>query len=173
MNIFQRKYYHKLLQAQPKPRPAGGIPRVSSCENVCFLYHYTSENQMMQDWEGMKHFHDNFYVVLFYEGKPYQGQFFNKLNVFPFPAEQFNFFGRVPAETLSKLQSRHYGLLINTMDSMDERMAVLHQWIPADFKIGRNADFSSLNDLSLLMHAEDGLSQYLQQVREYTDKLNG
>lgn len=173
MNIFQRKYYGKILQTRPGPRTVAAVPRVATCESVCFLYHYTSENQMMHDWEGMKHFHDNFYIVLFYEGKPYQGQFFNKLNVFPFPADQFNFFGHVPAETLSKLQSSHYNLLVNTMDSMDERMAVLHQWIRADFKIGRNADYANLNDLSLLMNAEDDLPQYLQHVREYTEKLNG
>ena len=173
MNIFQRKYFGKILQVQPGPRKAAGIPRVDVCESVCFLYRYTSENRMMQDWESMKCFHHNFYVVLFYEGKPYQGQFFNKLNVFPFAAEQFDFFGRVPAETLSRLQSRHYDLMVNTMDPMDGRMAVLHQWIRADFKIGRNADYAFLNDLSLLMNAEDDLPQYLQHVREYTEKLNG
>lgn len=173
MNIFQRKYYNGILGSRPPQRPVAAVPQIDACENVCFLYRYVSENQMAQDWEVMKRFHNNFYVLLYYEGKPYQGQFFNKLNVIPLSAERFNFFGRLSADVLSNLQSKRYDLLLNTMDIMDERMAVLHQWVHSDFKIGRNKEYACLNDLSLLLRPEDDLQSYLEHVRNYTEKLNG
>jgi hypothetical protein len=173
MNPIQRHYFSKMLRQQPAPRPTEAVPRLSECGCICLLSRYTSEPEMLRDWEVIKAFHQDFQMVLFYEGKPYQGLIFNKLNVIPFAASHFNFFGRVPADVLDKVQSRHYGLMVNTVAGMDDRLAMLHRWIPADFKIGRDVAYGKFNDLSLMLNDEDDLCTYLNNVKAYLDRLNG
>ena len=98
---------------------------------------------------------------------------FNKLNVIPFAASNFNFFGRVPADALDKVLSRHYRLMVNTVTGMDDRIAMLHRWIPADFKVGRDDAYGNLNDLSLMLDEEADLRAYLDNVKAYLERLNG
>ena len=172
MNPFQRGYFLRMLQ-QPDGRSSAAVPRLSDCGTICLLCNYTTEPHMLQEWEHFRKFHADFQVVLFYEGKPYQGIIFNKLDVMPFAASNFNFFGRVPADVLHKLQSNRYSLLVNTIARMDDRMAMVHRWIPAGFKVGRDAAYGHLNDLSMMMEETADTGQYLHYVRNYMEKLNG
>ena len=173
MNPFQRSYFSRTLRQQPEQRASAAVPKLSECGTVCLLCRYGTEPEMLREWEAMKLFHSEFQVVLFYEGKPYQGLIFNKLNVFPFAASSFSFFGRVPAELLHKLQSTHYSLLVDTIGRMDDRIAMLHRWISAGFKVGRDPAYGYLNDLTMMMGDEAGTQEYLCQVKDYMGQLNG
>ncbi|MBO4282139.1 MAG: hypothetical protein J5873_02980 [Bacteroidales bacterium] len=172
VNAFQRRYFARMLRV-PSPRVSEKVPTVERCGAVCLLCRYGSEADMLQQWEWFRNFHSNFQVVLYYEGKPYQGLIFNKLDVHPFAASHFGLFGRVPAEVVSRLQSQSYDILVNTIEDMDDRMAMVHRWIRADFKIGRDASYAYLNDLSLRMAPGADTQAYLKTVKEYLNTLNG
>lgn len=172
MNAFQKRYFARMLRV-PSPRVSEKVPMVERCGSVCLLCRYDTEARMLQDWECFVDFHADFHVVLYYEGKPYQGLIFNKLDVRPFAASYFGVFGRVNAEHLSKLQSRSYDMLVNTIGEMDDRMAMVHRWIRADFKIGRDVAYSHLNDLTLQMNEGEDVRAYLKHVKGYLNTLNG
>ena len=73
MNPFQRSYFSRTLRQQPEQRASAAVPNLSECGTVCLLCRYGTEPEMLREWEAMKLFHSEFQVVLFYEGKPYQG----------------------------------------------------------------------------------------------------
>lgn len=171
MNFFQKRYYQKILSGPQGKRRSARVPQLYDCKSVCFLCRYTAEADLLQQISLFKNFHKDFHVLMYVEGKPYLGAAFNKLNVQPFYADNFNFFGHVSSEAMFNLLSQHYDLLVDTIPELKETTALIHHWIDADFKIGRDISYEKLSDLNILLEKDADTSVYLETVKSYISKL--
>jgi hypothetical protein len=177
MNFIQEYYLKQQLNSFVEKRKKGqrNIYALKETESVCFFHTYDTFEKLE---ELMR------YTSFFYNKQkrriicylPPDGFIENQINtklVCVVAQKAISLAGQLNKQVREKIFSQHYDVFIDTDIKSDLSALYLKTFIDANFRIGRNPEYSKYYDFTLCVGEQYTIKEYMTNLEIYTLKLKG